>query len=882
MPIVEVKKSFFWISIFILLMGALGSVEKDLSFTSQSELYRYLEQKRLFEFDLDQDLNLFPDDWFVEQGPDFETYHKIELVKQGFKDSHSLSFGFSGGQTGVFSAPLVLEKRYAYNISLAYRSEGLDGSLKHRLRFGLRAYDKNNRLLNTFDLTQNSFSSDWVKSASLRIEMLPENTTSCVLFIHLAGRPAGASILMVDQVKVEASPRIRFITGQPLNTFNTDQDVSFQQWIEGTDVGKNYDHIVEIKDFMGNNIGAVEKKSLQGQLEAIKIDKKITPSLPGVYYVHTQLIENGQVMVDRNEIVAKDTSLEKNFSNTDFGVLIGRPSAPFEPMTHSMALLGTSVSKLDLFKDSFRLDQYSKQEGLEDLNPLLRKLAPDLGYHFIAVLNQVPQDTIIDKYRPPENVVTTFANRANIWNPVLDDLVLKYGNVFSDWQLGQDAQAINDEQLQNAQAVIQHIRKEMDWMKMVVPGSRTVKVEDGYLQNLNVAWDISDENLKTLLARPGQKALNVTLELGSNQNLNQLKIIEDLVRRITYIKAAKDASGKPLVGRLFIDRLSGQNRGLMTENYQPHSTYFAAKTLIYWMKGAEYIGKFQNPDHEVVNHVFIRGEQAFCILWRESLQGGQMVETKEATYYLGQDVRAMDLMGNAIDLIENGRKCRVAVGSTPLFLITPHRELWETMLSFLLQRSDVKARVQLQPQDVRFTNYFGKQAKFDVVINYPEDWEVLNPRFSKEVFSGAGAEHAFRLSPSPLFPLNLGVPVYVDIEASLADQHHLVKVYREDRIGSDVVLGVSFFKDPQGLKMDIRLNLSADVTKASTFLVSAQLPNGQIMETFFKAVQPGEKRQNSLFILDGQNLIGGDVVITARENIGQRYLNHRFPIQPVF
>ena len=210
MGLIATKKVISCLSAFGMVLGALCSADAPLAFHTQSELYRYLEQKRTFEFDLDQDLNQFPDDWFVEQGPNFESYHHIELEKSGYQDTSSLNIAFSGGQAGIFSAPLVLEKRYAYNLSLFFRAEGLETALQHRLNFGLRAYDKNNKLLQTFVAEENSFNSKWIKSGTLRIVSLPEATESCVLFIHVSGRPAGSSRLWVDQHKVDATPRILF------------------------------------------------------------------------------------------------------------------------------------------------------------------------------------------------------------------------------------------------------------------------------------------------------------------------------------------------------------------------------------------------------------------------------------------------------------------------------------------------------------------------------------------------------------------------------------------------------------------------------------------------------------------------------------------------
>jgi hypothetical protein len=155
--------------------------------------------------------------------------------------------------------------------------------------------------------------------------------------------------------------------------------------------------------------------------------------------------------------------------------------------------------------------------------------------------------------------------------------------------------------------------------------------------------------------------------------------------------------------------------------------------------------------------------------------------------------------------------------------------------------------------------------------------------FSSDVKKGQSLNLPFRIAPSPLFPLNLGVPLYVNLDIRLLNMKHKVKVYREDTLNSDVILGATFSKKgPKDLEMIIRLELSQGAQRASTFMVSAQLPNGQVLETFFKSIQPNENRQNTLFILDGQKFIDQEVVITARENIGQRYLNAQFTITPTF
>jgi hypothetical protein len=258
---------------------------------------------------------------------------------------------------------------------------------------------------------------------------------------------------------------------------------------------------------------------------------------------------------------------------------------------------------------------------------------------------------------------------------------------------------------------------------------------------------------------------------------------------------------------------------------------------------------------------------------------------KDVTYHLGSGIKVLDLMGNRARVLESQGGQLIPVGPTPLMITTPHRQLWETMMSFRLQNASTRAKVKLQPQSLTWKNVFSEQAKFDVVMNYPQGWEVVPDRTSMEVANATGGTFAYQMAPSPLSPLNLGVPVFLDVEISMPRAHHKVRLYREDTLVSDVELDVSFYKDTEvagALKCVVAVNLSSEARGASTFIVSAQLPNGEVMETFFKGVMPGDRRQNSLFILDGTALIGKELTLTARENIGQRYLNARFPIQPVF
>ena len=76
----------------LLLCGAagaftLGEVHAVPTFENREQLLQFIESKRNFTFDIDQDQNSFPDSWFMENGPTF--HHSTRITNQGDKDENA-------------------------------------------------------------------------------------------------------------------------------------------------------------------------------------------------------------------------------------------------------------------------------------------------------------------------------------------------------------------------------------------------------------------------------------------------------------------------------------------------------------------------------------------------------------------------------------------------------------------------------------------------------------------------------------------------------------------------------------------------------------------------------------------------------------------------
>ncbi|MBF0243858.1 MAG: hypothetical protein HQL31_01125, partial [Planctomycetes bacterium] len=237
------------------------------------------------------------------------------------------------------------------------------------------------------------------------------------------------------------------------------------------------------------------------------------------------------------------------------------------------------------------------------------------------------------------------------------------------------------------------------------------------------------------------------------------------------------------------------------------------------------------------------------------------------------------LMGNsrALELNED-QSVDVDVSPIPFFLVSENVGLIKTLLSLELVRRDLSASVRLQNQTVSIQNHFGEQVKFDFDVIYPDDWIVLENVFSYELKAGEIKAHPLRLSPSSLSDLG-DVGVTSELSLSLEKNHYFVKIYRRDLLSSDVTIDLKFFRAKGGLQLDLSLGLAGSALSPSSFTAAAIFPNGDHLEAFFKSVVPGGSSLDSVFVRDGESMVGKQVSIEITERGGSRYINRSFPIK---
>ncbi len=862
----------FTLSIFILISCNLSSLLFAEGFRDSKAYATFVENKRHFTFDIDHNNDGFPDPWFLEKGEPFQDYHSILIDNSdGYDGPSSLRVLFLGGSAGVKTAALKLDPRFAYNIRLAFRSKGLVEKHQPILEFGLVCFDDQLHEIDRFILHEVPTQQEWSLSKTLRVEQLPEKTSSSRLFIHLYSRPTGRSTLWLDDVLITATPRILVSTERMLNIFSKGEDMIFKQKIEGTQPGQTYVLKTVIKDFMQQVIQPASEE-LKGQEEALIREGRIPvkdQELSGVFYVYSSLIHEGRELTSVKEIVARDAGSGMQLTNPSFGVLLGRPNPPFNKLTYSMQRLGVSISKLDLFPKPFSFASFDKEKGLVDLNDLLLREALDKGIKFIGVLNEIPtesKDHVQFRINNATHPIQTFATHTDQWLALIDRLLFLYSSSITDWQVGLDHQSVNMADVSKGEKVLKAISGKASWSTILLP-SETLR--DG--ASIYVPADMSLDQLKERILESKASNLYVTVQLDTELSLDPLQILENLVKKVTFLKSILDDSGSPRITKIFIDRLNDPYRGLMTKNYQPNSAFFAVKTLAEWFQDSTFLGSFTLPDKQVTNFAFARGDKAFVILWRET-------ETQDVGLWLGDELVQMDLMGNQTPAVVVDHVHTQHLGSTPIFLISPYPELFRTILSYALINNNLQSLVQLQNQKAKITNAFSEQAKLNFSVNYPSDWIIQGGVFDLEIPPSQSAESSMELAPSSLSPAG-SVPVYTDVEISLKQKRHQVKIFREDHLSTDVNISLRFYREGQDLKVDIGMQLDASAPKPSSFSVSAHFMNGDMLEAFFKDIGPGQMSRQSLYLRQGLSRVGEVVSLEAKERLGSRHINQSFTVK---
>jgi hypothetical protein len=161
--------------------------------------------------------------------------------------------------------------------------------------------------------------------------------------------------------------------------------------------------------------------------------------------------------------------------------------------------------------------------------------------------------------------------------------------------------------------------------------------------------------------------------------------------------------------RLYLGQLAEPAEGLVEIDKEgrpvPRPALLGARVLADHLGGASYLGSFQFRA-PFPNYIFQRrsGTEAFCVVWYDGPAVSERLAIEE--FGRGLDLRVVDLAGN----VRPFRDGTVEVRKTPTIITGLPVPYALTRMSIAIRRAPaLRMRHALQPQLVRFRNYFPQQ-----------------------------------------------------------------------------------------------------------------------------------------------------------------------------
>ena len=161
--------------------------------------------------------------------------------------------------------------------------------------------------------------------------------------------------------------------------------------------------------------------------------------------------------------------------------------------------------------------------------------------------------------------------------------------------------------------------------------------------------------------------------------------------------------------------LIGRQRGLLDEDGTPGELYLPCAHSGLALSGAEHLGSMRLPRNSE-NQVFVRADQAVMVAWSS--------KPKREIYYLGPDVRRVDLWGKSTKLAEAEGGQVLELGPVPTFFCAGSAAVARSRVAMDLETSRFESVFGVtQPDRVTIKNTFDTPVFGNVHVIVPDGWQ---------------------------------------------------------------------------------------------------------------------------------------------------------------
>ncbi|MEQ8784892.1 MAG: hypothetical protein RIC55_01275 [Pirellulaceae bacterium] len=870
------------LSLLAFIVASVSAPHSDGPATDMTPVYRCD-----FGEASDANYDTWPDGWTRRTGRDYPAYVKIEIVKDDADASPCLAIQLDGGAATAYSPPIPVSSQFNYVLEARMKAVGL----KHDFAcISLTFYDRDrNPIGETVYCEGVRNVREWI---DVQIDVTtPVDDRVCLAVIGVHIRPETGHDLVgsaaFDELRLTRLPKMQLDATAESNLFRSRDDVNIRCSVSGISqqnsrlqlelfdvagtrlqvqlldvAGERIDNTLPLEETIGSHPGIA-----QDAPDAFSGSVTWKPEIPdyGFYRIQACLVGHENALLCRETSVAVLRPLDRSpVGKFGWSLTGGDDFLSLEQLSELLPRVGVNWVKFPIWNREVagkwpeRFTRFCERLEREHVT-------------LVAVVDQPPHD--VRKRFPVDGdlpAATVFLE-GDQWPDALDPVVARHSLRIRWWQLGADGDTsfVGLPELPKRMAEIQ--TKMQRYGQIVRLGFACGWNDD--CQSENPPW--------SFLARQDRDRLSAE-ELQASVKARAGDVAEDwiTIRPLTAKDHTVEERAKDLVQRLVAAYTGGADRiffdapfdveeGLFDGEGNPRELLLVWRTVTQLLSGSEYLGSIELPQGSR-NHVFARDGAAIMLLWNDA--------TAQETLYLGENVEQVDLWGRSQPAPTSDGRQSISVGAMPVFLFGLDEQIARWRIDFAFAEQPLESVFgRRQTSSFRFRNSLATPVTGTVRVVGPSVWQIepeetefqlqesaeLNTQFA--VFLGADASSG----PQPVrFDFHL-----------VGDKTYDFSVYRTVRVGlGDVEISLETHLTDDGL-LEVKQLFTNNTDQEVSFNCTLYAPKRPRERILVTRRGRGEW-PDTIFLTNGDELIGKKLWLRAEEVNGARILNYTFTARP--
>ncbi|TWU31570.1 hypothetical protein Poly41_61270 [Novipirellula artificiosorum] len=828
-----------------------------------------------------------------------------------------LRVDLDGGLAMVQSAKVNTSGLYQYRFTARVTTQGL----RHdHARVEFVFYDASGKEIESHATEPVRGTTAWTKLVVNNVQPPPAATEMCVRLI-VDGAEDGLEDIRgsigFDDLQIEPFPQLQLVTNEPLGIYPYGRTATATAIVLGLPTGASRVHF-RLFDVDGNEIksqlASIEPNAASSEHDeagrttappTTKLDMQVSWDLPrlppGFYQIAASLEGQNLSSLATETTLAVIEPLPGDTSPGCFGWTL--PTGDRLPRGGSHRDINTSEIQTPRNDYHERISPrelvtWLTQLGVDwvkypcwvapDDNQQANRVAEiftrfqDNEIQTVGMLDQPREDQVplYDLRSRREVVASQLFRDAKIWQPLLEPVMTRLTLKVRKWQLGSDqdfsflGRSHLRDSINNISIGLQGYGQPLEvaicwpWSEPPLPESETSWQAVCRSGSPELTADELDAALELHQHQQSQSDgpdTWVLLDPISKTRYDRDDRVLDLVLRMATVR-------KHRVEAAFVSNPHDEDHGLLNHESRPDVL------LLPWRTTAQLIGNLRQVGSlrlrcDAPNIVFAAANRAVLMVWSNQPQ--------EEILYLGENVQAIDVWGKTeklpVETYENRQVHRIKIGKLPLFLVGVDPDLLAFRMSVDIAQTQVDSLLgQIQPIDVTFANPSRDGLAGTMRIRGPEAWSFEQPSIEWELLGGSTTNQQVEV----VLGNNAKVGKYelaLDFELQTVPPKRLT-VYRNVTVGPTglELKSTTRILDGGQLRVEMEMINHSDATQSYDCMLFPQA--GRQYQRRFITIEPGQTTRRDFYWPDGAQLLGGTMLLIAREQDGRRILNYEIPV----